>query len=459
MGGVRRAGSVVAGCALLGLVAAQLGVADEPAPSVGTPFTVAVSASEGGVALALGADGTVWAAERRGYKDDAPFVIVARAADGRTLGPVGVPLAAGSVSDTPVIAASAGAATFVWETQRNSSAGTAVAVVVSARRCTLAGCVPVQTLATWRLSEAGGVPFPTGLGVYPEPAVASVAGGTLVVFQRGGARAPQMVWAVSDGARFGPEHDFGVAGSWDPALAAESGGRALAVWLNTSAGDLQRSSTIRIMWSQWATDRGFTRPQSVRAPGTALGLDSYAGGVVAAPLARGAAIAWFQTNSVNDDPHVWVARQGSGGFSRPTSVYSGAATGLSLAGADGVLALAFNADPGYYGEDLGGPLMVETSVDGAGFGKPVELDGDAAPFPKVAVDTRGDVLAGWSGQPGQSNIAQLAIAPGARSFDPPLTLGPERADDGPVSTDTDGRQAVVVWENAAGSVLGASISP
>jgi hypothetical protein len=231
------------------------------------------------------------------------------------------------------------------------------------------------------------------------------------------------------------------------------------VWLNTSAGDLQRSSTIRIMWSQWATDRGFTRPQSVRAPGTALGLDSYAGGVVAAPLARGAAIAWFQTNSVNDDPHVWVARQGSGGFSKPTSVYSGAATGLSLAGADGVLALAFNATAGIYGADDGGPLMVATSVDGARFDKPVELDGAAAAFAMVAVDAQGDVLGVWSSQSSQSSIAQLAIAPAGASFGPPLTLGPEKFDDGPVAIDTNAGRMVVVWENAAGSVLGAAVTP
>jgi hypothetical protein len=459
MGGVRRAGSVVAGFALLGLIAAQLGVADEPAPSVGTPFTVAVSASAGGVASALGADGTVWAAERRGYKDDAPFVIVARAADGRTLGPVSVAVTAGSVSDTPVIAASAGAATFVWETQRNSSAGKAVAVVVSARHCMLAGCAPVQTLATWRLSEAGGAPFPTGLGVDPEPAVARVPGGTLVVFQRGGARAQQMVWAVSDGARFGPLHYFGVAGSWDPVLVAESGGRALAAWLNTSAGDLQTSTVIRIMWSVWSPGSGFMRPQSVKAPGPGLGIFSYAGGVVGTPVARGAAIAWFQRNSVTDDTHVWLARQGPNGLIDTTSAYTGAATGLSLAGADGVLALAFNATAGNDGADDGGPLMVATSVDGARFGKPVELDSDSAAFPKVAVDAQGDVLASWGSNSVQPSIAQLAIAPGAGSFDPPLTLGPEKFDDGPVAIDTNAGHAVVVWENAAGSVLGASISP
>jgi hypothetical protein len=90
MRGVRRAGSVVAGFLLLGLVAARVGVADGTSPSVGTPFMVAASASAGGVSSALGADRTVWAAERRGYEDDAPFVIVARAADGRTLAPVSV---------------------------------------------------------------------------------------------------------------------------------------------------------------------------------------------------------------------------------------------------------------------------------------------------------------------------------------------------------------------------------
>lgn len=450
---------MVASVVLLGLVAAQVGVADGPAVSVGTPFTVAASASEGGVSSALGPDGTVWAAERRGYTEDAPFVIVAGGADGSTLGPVSVPVAAGSVSDTPVIATSAGAATFVWETQRNSSAGTAVAVVVSARRCTLAGCAPVQTLATWRLSEGGAVAFPTGVGVYPEPAVASVAGGTLVVFQRGGVRAPRMVWAVSEGARFGPLHYFGVAGSWDPVLVAESGGRALAAWLNASVGDLQPSNVIRIMWSQWSPGSGFTHPESVKAPGLALGGESYAGGLVATPLRSGAAIAWFQRNSVTDVTHVWVARQGRNSFSEPTSAYTGAATGLSLADADGVLALAFNANDGRYGADDGGPLMVETSVDGARFGKPVELDSDTAAFPMVSVDAQGDVLASWSSQSSPPSIAQLAIAPAAGSFDAPITLGPEKFDDGPVAIDTNASQTVVVWENAAGSVLGAAITP
>jgi hypothetical protein len=103
--------------------------------------------------------------------------------------------------------------------------------------------------------------------------------------------------------------------------------------------------------------------------------------------------------------------------------------------------------------------MVETSVDGARFGKPVELDGDTAAFPIVAVDAQGDVLASWSSQPGQSSIAQLAIAPAAGSFDPPLTLGPEKFDDGPVAIDTNAGQTVIVWENAAGSVLGAAITP
>jgi hypothetical protein len=459
MGGVRKAGSVVAGFVLLGLVAAQVGVADGPAPSVGTPFTVAASASEGGVSSALGPDGTVWAVERRGYREDAPFVIVARAANGSTLAPVSLPVAAGSVWDTPVIATSAGTATFVWETQRNSSPSTAGAVVVSARRCTLAGCAPVQTLATWRLSEGGAIAFPTGNPVNPEPAVASVAGGTLVVFQRGGVRAPRMVWAVSDGARFGGLHSFGVAGSGNPALVGESGGRALAAWLNASAGDLEASSVIKIMWSQRSPRSGFTHPESVKAPGPALGGASYAGGLVGTPLPSGAAIAWFQRNSATDDTHIWVARQGPNGLSEPTSAYTGAATGLSLAGADGVLALAFNATAGMYGADDGGPLMVATSVDGVRFGKPVELDGDTAAFPMVAVDAQGDVLASWSSQSSQPSIAQLAIAPAAGSFDPPLTLGPEKFDDGPVAIDANGRQTVVVWENAAGSVLGAAITP
>lgn len=457
---MRKPGSLAAGVVLLGLVAAQVGVADERAPSVGAPFTVAASASEGGVVSALGPDGTVWAAERRGYRDDAPFVIVAGAANGITLAPVSMPPAAASVRDAPVIATSAGTATFVWETQRNSTPSTAGMVVVSARRCTLAGCAPVQTLATWRLSdEVGAVAFPTGNPVYPEPAVASVAGETLVVFQRGGVRAPRMVWAVSDGARFGPLHSFGVVGSGNPALVAESGGRALAAWLNASAGDLQPSSVIRIMWSQWSQGSGFTRPASVKAPGPGLGGESYAGGLVGTPFASGAAIAWFQQNSVTGDSDVWVARPGRNGLSEPASAYSGAATGLSLAGADGVLALAFNATAGIYGADDGGPLMVATSVDGAHFGKPVELDGDTAASPKVAVDAQGDVLASWSSNPDQPSIAQLAIAPAAGSFDPPLTLGPEKFDDGPVAIDTSAGQTVVVWEDAAGSVLAAAITP
>jgi hypothetical protein len=423
------------------------------------PFTVAASASDGGVSSALGPDGTVWAVERRGYREDAQFAIAARGANGSTLGPVDWPVAAGSVSDTPVIAAAAGSATFVWETQLNSSAGTAVAVAVSARRCTLAGCAPVQTLATWRLSGEGAVPFPTGIGVNPEPAVARVAGETLVVFQRGGVRAPQMVWAVSDGARFGRLHTFGVVGSWDPVLVGESGGRALAAWLNAAAGDLQASNVIRIVWSRWSPRSGFTHPESLRASGPALGIDSYAGGLVGTPFAGGAAIAWFQRNSVTDDTHVWVARQGPNGFTEPTSAYTGAATGLSLAGADGVLALAFNATAGIYGADDGGPLMVATSVDGARFDKPVELDGAAAAFAMVAVDAQGDVLGVWSSQSSQSSIAQLAIAPAGASFGPPLTLGPEKFDDGPVAIDTNAGRMVVVWENAAGSVLGAAVTP
>jgi hypothetical protein len=77
----------------------------------------------------------------------------------------------------------------------------------------------------------------------------------------------------------------------------------------------------------------------------------------------------------------------------------------------------------------------------------------------VAVDAQGDVLGVWSSQSSQSSIAQLAIAPAGASFGPPLTLGPEKFDDGPVAIDTNAGRMVVVWENAAGSVLGAAVTP
>jgi hypothetical protein len=98
----------------------------------------------------------------------------------------------------------------------------------------------------------------------------------------------------------------------------------------------------------------------------------------------------------------------------------GDAYGLSLAGNDGALALAF-ATTARTGLDAGtsGPAAVETSVAGSSVGAPVDLDADAEPYPAVSVDDRADMLAA------------------------PIRLG----------------RSVVVWQNSAGAVQGAVTTP
>jgi hypothetical protein len=460
----------VAAVVWLGLVVVQSGVAAGPVLSVGAPFALGsgVPAGSGVGPSALGPDGTIWAAVPTSDDDRVQgrgFVIVARAVDGQTLAPVIVSASADSIASSPAISASAGAATFVWETQRDPYGSSGV-VAVTARRCTLAGCAAIQTLASWRWGNdnQNPAPFPTGVGPGAEPAVASVAGRTVVVFWRESVRDPQMVWAQSSSGRFGSLHSLG-AGSLEPILVGGSGGRLFAVWLDADAY-FDEAYVVPVHWARWSTSTGFTRPRSF------IGGEGVPGnefvsltGLVGTPVGSTPAIAWVQEDAnTARGPHVnriMVARQSLNGFAKPVVAYQKVASALSLASGDGVLALAFNASSGIE-VDGGGPMMVQTSIHGAPFGRAVELDSNAAPFPSVSVTTDGHVLAGWGSlqfQPsGEVIFAELAIAPAGGAFSPPTTLGPQAGVESP-TVHTNDAQAFAVWQSSTRDLLGAEVTP
>jgi len=430
------------GAAVLGLLATQTGVAQQAPVSIGEPITLAsgFQADLGVGPSAVGSDETVWLAQPVG---GGRFRIIGRAASGRTMRPVLVSGGIGSVTSTPAITVSATTATLVWETAPNGVDGSSGTVYVRARRCTLGGCTPTQTLSSWHWTYANNS-FPA-MGYWAKPAVATAGGRAVVVFYRDSGSDPQMMWAQTDGVRFGALHALGGGGWADPVAVGESGGRVLAAWFDNVSSSVD--------WAQWSLAAGFTRSQSFSD-----GQGFYSADLVAAPLGAGAAIAWIQGDNTTDpgldaDP-VWVARTQASSFTKPVRVFADDAFGLTLDGGRGVLALAFTTTTPGLDAGAPGPAIVETSIDGAPFGSPVDLDDTAAPYPAVSVGSGASVLATWNA----NSTAQIAIAPAAGKFDPPVTLGPETRNDSP-TIHTDGAQSLLVWQNPSGAVRGVLTTP
>lgn len=445
----RRVGALVASGLLAVLLAATSGAAAPPQVAIVARYELAGAGagSSSGPSM-VGVDGTVWAAE--GGDSGGSFAIVARAAGARRLGPVKVP-ADGSEVDVPVIAAAGGSATFVWE---SAAVGSGITSVI-ARRCTLAGCAPAHTLGKW----VGAPLFSGGIGelaAVPEPAVASVGQTTLVVFYRDSQAGPTMEWTQSSGGRFGPLHSFGVTGSPEPILVSESGGRALTAWLNTTESGAVVHGTVSVEWSLWSASGGFTRLQRVSA-----GRAHYGGSLVGAAVGSGAALAWIQSPGSSGaglaSQFVWSAREQTRVVGKAAVVSAGPASGLAIAGGDGDVAVIFsgNSDLEPVFPTNGSPVWEATSLAGARFGAPVELDDDAAPAPGVSIAANGAVLASWNSLP--SSDAKLAMAPADGVFETPLTLGEETDTESP-AIHADGARSLVVWQDAASSQLLAAVA-
>jgi hypothetical protein len=259
----------------------------------------------------------------------------------------------------------------------------------------------------------------------------------VAVFMRGGG-APRMAWAVANGARFGAVHALAGPGGLVPVVATTPGG-VVAAWI---VGKLA-SYGSGIAWAQWSPRGGFSQPQALAG---ARGLDS---GLVAAPDGGGVALAWLEGAGVVDPipaGAAWMARGGSGGFSRPTRVFAGAAAGLSLAGASGVLALGFTTGAHAPGPQAHAPAWVTRSGRGGAFGAAVDFDSRAASPAAVAVAGGGDVLAAWNACRGTSCAARLALAGGRTGIAAALTLGAEDPGDAP-AVHTVGRRTLVTWES------------
>ena len=469
-GSVRRVAALLVGAAAAVAATAAAGTAAPPAfgsganPRIGAPFTFAsgFQADYGVGPSALAPDGTLWLAQSGfGASPAAGFEIISRADGGRSLRSVATSDGDGSATDRPVIAAARGRATFVWQTASDAGGASGTASV-RARSCTLAGCGPVQVLASWGWSEhgpVGGSGF-TAVGD-AEPALAVVpGGGVLAVFYRDGGGRPRMEWALAPaGGRFGAARALPGAGGPDPVLAVGGAGGVVAAWI---VGDLAAYGS-GIRWAAWSARGGFTRPRALTGSGAT---DSE---LAAAPAGRGVALAWLQGSNVSDpapaEP-LWVARRGpDGGFGRPLQVFGGDAFGVSLAGASGTLALAFSATAAPGASSFGpGPTWVKRSVGGGPFGPAVDLDPAATAPASVAVATGGAVLAVWGdcrsrAAAGGGCSARLAVAPaGGGRFGPAVALAPEASVDAPAALAAGARTAVV-WTPGDGAVMGAFVTP
>jgi hypothetical protein len=328
----------------------------------------------------------------------------------------------------------------VWETETNV-AGSGGRASVNARACTLAGCGAVQVLSSWRWTYTN-ESFPA-MGYQAQPAVTSADGRTIVVFLRHAAAAPQMMWAQTvGGGRFGPVHEFGAGVQPDPVVVNEAGDRVLAAWLDNS----DSSVGWWIDWSVWSARSGFNRSRVLVA-----GRGDYAGELVGAPSGTGAAIAWIQGDNSTDpgllSEPVWVARQTKHGFTKAARVFSRDGFGLSIAGADKVLALTFTTTrrPGL-DADSPGPVMVMRAAAGHPFSAPVNLDADAQPYPAVSVTSHGQILVTWN-----AGHALVAIANANAPFDSPITLGRQSRSDSPPTISTSGDRSLIVWQSPSGT--------
>lgn len=459
--------ALVSAAVALGAAASEAGGAASPARVLGEPFTLA-SPPPGAPGIGpvdieasgLGSDGTLWAA-LVGTPSEA-VVVVAHAVDGRTLGPTDLTVAGGLRVGNPVISVSGGTATFAWLAYGWLAHASSYQAEVEARTCTLSGCGPTQTVASW---QAGGSGAPVLAGGSPM-GIATAGGRTILVFYRNSGGAAQMLWAQAGGGRFGPARPIAAPRlesnvSIDiPVVIAESGGRVLALWPRYGGTGMNA-----IGWTIWSATSGFEAAQTLTG---ARGRYSD-GSPVAAAVGSGAAIAWIQGDNLTDPEQeaepIWVSRQSANGFSKPVEAFSGLAAGVSLAGGAGVLALAFTE--GSSAAD-NGAAMVARSVAGAPFGAPVELAPSTVSYepPTVSVDAHGETLAAWAreedGASGPAAIAQLALAPAHGTFSPPLTLATAShaglLGNGPIVRTSAGR-AAVMWVGASGSARGAFVSP
>jgi len=409
--------------ALLGLCAAQASAAGAPSLVLGQPFTFTgepVGSSASVVASALERDGTAWVLTVNGPA----IMISARAADGTFTAPASV---SANFAAPPVLAVSDGTATVAWLTVRLTTLQYQ-RVTVHVRRCTLSGCAPGQAVYSW---DQTGSPIYLGGGpINPQLAIAGAGGRAVVVFQRFGVPDPQMMWAQSEGSRFGAAQSFGVQGNADPAIVSEPNGRIFAAWFsdggfeNDVDGECPHAAPID--WSQWSPAHGFSPVHS-----TAAGSGGYCASLNVVATGDGATLAWRQGNhyfGVINGPtneKVWVSRQHGGAFSKPRAVLSGAFT-ISLAAASDVVAVGAATGTNGPGPTPGWlpAVQVTSSVSGAPFSKPVLLDGMANP-PNVSVDSAGDVLATWFSDPGDTPLAgseELAVAPPNGSFSAPIAL-------------------------------------
>lgn len=426
--------------ATVALVAGGAFAATGRTVSLGSPITLASGFQSylGAGRAALAASGTVWLAQP--VTASGSFEIVA-SARGRVVRVGRVTVPSGSATSRPAVSVSGGTATFVWETEANV-AGSGGGASVRARACTLAGCGAVQVLSSWRWTYTN-ESFP-GMGYQAQPAVTSADGRTIVVFLRDAAADPQMMWAQSAaGGRFGAAQGFGPGGLADPVLVDEADGRVLAAWL-----DSDPSAGWWIDWSIWSERSGFERSTVLAA-----GHGDDAGELVGAPSGRGAAIAWIQGNNVTDpgllSEPVWFAHQTTHGFTKAARTFGGDAFGLSIAGADHMLALAFTTTnrPGL-DADSPGPVMVMLASKGYAFNAPLTLDPDAQPYPAVSITSDGQALVTWN-----NGQAVFATASASGQFDPPIALGPESPSGSP-TIDTSGNRSLIVWQDPSGGVSG-----
>jgi hypothetical protein len=437
---------------ILAAVASQAGGAASPSVAVGKPFTLASPPTGApgigpvGVQVsALGSDGTLWAAVT-GTPSEA-VVVVAHAADGRTLGPLNLTVPGGFGVGTPVISVSGATATFAW-----LAYDVKYHTHVEARTCTLSGCRPTQTVESWQAIRSAAPVLAGGSPI----GLASTNGRTILVFYRNSGTA-QMMWAQSSGGPFGPVRAIAAPPLESnvaidiPVAIAESGGRVLALWPLYGP-----TSMVGVSWTIWSAPTGFAPAQALTGARGIYSDDT----PVAAAVGAGAAIAWIQGNDNSEDQPaepIWISRQTASGFTTPAVTYGGLASGPRLAGGGGVLALAFTDDD----DDA----VVERSVAGAPFTPPVRLMPSAASSPAVSVDARGETLAAWAHETNNlSGVAttQLAIAPAGGTFSHSRTLAPA-SHTGLVGTaptvDTSANRSAVIWVGASGSARGAFATP
>jgi hypothetical protein len=411
--------------ALLGLCVAQASAVHAPPLVLQQPFAFEspVSTQVTVAASGLASDGAAWAVVLNNPGEDTSdsgFTILARAADGTTVGSVAVGGAPDTLLNRPTLTVAGQTATVVWLTYARST------VAVHARQCTLNGCGPGQIVASWRAGDA----LLQAEYTYPEPAVANADGHVVVVFARFGVPHPQMMWAQASGSRFGTPRSFGVSGNYDPAIVAEPNGRVFAAWFHGTGGEGPGDTAgffprgVSIQWSEWSPGQGFG---AVAVAHT--GNVEAAGELTAAATASAVTLAWLQGGDVYSEEgtigsSVWAMSEHAGHFSPPQDV-DGSAANVSLAGAGDVVALGFADDGGATPlEPTYHSAMVTTSVDGRPFGRPVELDADAGP-PLVSVGGAGEVLATWFADASDTyelGSQELAIAPPGGGFAAPVAL-------------------------------------